>query len=167
MSQKVLWAPWRMEFIAGAAKHPPGSCVFCELPRLTNDRDNLILARGRSAFVILNRYPYNNGHLMIVPTRHTADWESLTAEEGLELHTLSQRAVRALRGAYSADGYNLGTNLGLAAGAGIKDHLHLHVVPRWIGDTNFLPVLAETKAMPQHLMTCYDTIAEHWRPGDK
>lgn len=158
MSHQVLWAPWRMEFLTGPK---PGGCVFCDLPAENGrDRDNLILHRGTKAFVILNKYPYNNGHLMIVPNRHTADFLSITAEESAEIHALSQKAMQALGAAYRPDGFNVGMNLGVAAGAGVKDHLHLHIVPRWIGDNNFMPSIGEVKAMPQHLLASYDVLRE-------
>ncbi len=159
MSTKQLWAPWRMQFLTGPRED---GCVFCTLPAQTNDRDNLIVHRGKLTFVILNKFPYCNGHLMVVPNRHTADITSLTVEESAEMHRLSQHAVRALTEAYAPGGFNLGMNLGIAGGAGIRDHLHLHVVPRWIGDTNFMPVLAETRSMPQHLLASYDSLAPYF-----
>lgn len=158
MSQQVIWAPWRMEFLTGPK---PGGCVFCDLPaQVGKDRDNLILFRGEKAFVILNKYPYNNGHLMVVPNRHTADYSTITAEESAEMHVLAQRSMKALEKAYKPDGFNMGMNLGIAAGAGVKDHLHQHVVPRWVGDNNFMPAIGEVKAMPQHLFQSYDVLAE-------
>lgn len=156
---KQLWAPWRMEFLKGPREQ---GCVFCMLPADTKDRDNLILHRGKKAFVILNKYPYCNGHLMIVPLRHTAEFHSLAADEIAEMNSLAQHGVKALSEAYEPAGYNLGMNLGVAGGAGIKDHLHLHVVPRWVGDTNFLPVLGETRSMPQYLLSSYDALSPYF-----
>ena len=156
MDRKPLWAPWRMEFLTS---DKPDGCVFCALPKANDDRKNLIVHRGQRCFVILNKYPYNNGHLMIVPTRHLADFRQLDTDEGQELFALAQRSIEVLKQAYGPEGFNVGMNLGAAAGAGIRDHLHLHVVPRWNGDTNFLPVLADVKAMPQHLETSYDQLA--------
>jgi ATP adenylyltransferase len=148
-----------MEFLTDPkAVAKPGECVFCALLAEDSDRKNLILHRGEEAFVILNKYPYNNGHLMIVPNRHTADYASLTDKELDEMGRLSKHVVTALTKSYSPQGFNMGMNLGAAAGAGIREHLHLHVVPRWVGDTNFMPVIAETKAMPQHLMSSYDQL---------
>jgi ATP adenylyltransferase len=150
-----LWAPWRMEFIQ--AEKPEG-CIFCTFPAQTGeqaDRKNLILGRSRHSFAILNRYPYNNGHLMVIPRRHTAEFEDLPGEELDDLHRLLQRSVRVVKEAYRPEGFNLGMNLGKVAGAGIADHLHHHVVPRWGGDTNFMPVLAETKVLIQHLGESY------------
>jgi ATP adenylyltransferase len=147
----ALWAPWRMEFLD--AKKPAG-CIFCLFPAETGeaaDRRNLIVARSPHSFVILNRYPYNNGHLMVIPRRHTAEFTSLSDEELDDLHRLLRRAVDRLKAAYHPEGFNLGMNLGASAGAGIADHLHYHVVPRWGGDTNFMPVLGATKVMVEHL----------------
>lgn len=147
----ALWAPWRMDFLG--AKKPEG-CIFCLFPAETGlaaDRRNLILARTGKSFAILNRYPYNNGHLMVIPRRHTAELASLSDEELDDLHKLLRRSVQVLREAYHPEGFNIGMNLGVAAGAGIADHLHYHVVPRWAGDTNFMPVTGATKVMVEHL----------------
>lgn len=158
-----LWAPWRAEIID--QKRPPG-CIFCLFPAETGaeaDRRNLIVARTERSFAILNRYPYNNGHLMVVPRRHTADFASLSGEESADLHALLQRSIAVLNRAYRPEGLNLGMNLGQSAGAGIADHLHWHVVPRWVGDTNFMPVLAETKVMIEHLLTTFDKLEPLFR----
>lgn len=160
MAMKQLWAPWRMEFLKGP--NPEGGCVFCAVLKQSADRDNLILHRGRKTFVILNKYPYSNGHLMVIPNEHTSDFTALDPETLQEMHVLAQHGLNALKEAYGPGGFNLGMNLGTAAGAGIKDHLHLHVVPRWVGDTNFLPVLAETKSMPQHLMESFDQLRPYF-----
>lgn len=143
-----LWAPWRKDFVE-KGKQEPG-CVFCVLPAEEGDeaeRRNLVLARSVSSFVILNRYPYTNGHLMVVPRRHIASFVELPAEELADLTTLLQCAIGAVQQAYRPDGLNLGMNLGKAAGAGIADHLHWHVVPRWTGDTNFMPAVGGTRVM--------------------
>jgi len=144
-----LWAPWRMELIAKAGAQ--NGCIFCDLPRAKNDRENLILGRTPHTFAILNRYPYNNGHLMVVPRSHSGDLVSLPREEHEELAEMLRIAMRLVGQAYRAQGYNLGMNLGPAAGAGIAEHVHWHVVPRWTGDTNFMPVLADTKVIPEAL----------------
>ncbi len=153
-----LWAPWRMEFIAGAR---PDECIFCKFPKETGDaadRRNLIVARTPLSFAILNRFPYNSGHLMVIPLRHTADFTSLSPEELADLHRLVQLALSALTEAYRPDGFNLGMNLGRSAGAGIADHLHYHAVPRWAGDTNFMPVIGATKVLVEHLEQGYDKL---------
>jgi len=144
-----------MEFI-NAPK--PEGCIFCRFPAETSDRENLVLGRSAHAFVILNKYPYNNGHLMVIPRRHVADLSLLPEEEFQDLHRLLRASVQQLAAAYQPQGFNLGMNLGRVAGAGIADHLHYHVVPRWGGDTNFMPVLAETKVMIEHLGSSYDRL---------
>lgn len=155
---EVLWAPWRMEFILG--KKPEG-CIFCTFPAETGaeaDRQNLIVGRSKLSFAILNRFPYNSGHLMVIPRRHTAEFPSLAAQESSDLHRLLQLSVSALQEAYRPDGLNIGMNLGRSAGAGIADHLHYHLVPRWAGDTNFMPLLADTKVVVEHLTQSYDKL---------
>jgi ATP adenylyltransferase len=151
-----LWAPWRMELIEkGEAKT---GCIFCDLPRGRDDRENLILGRTGHTFAILNRFPYNNGHLMVVPRTHTSDLLSLPFAEHAELAEMVRVAVGLVGRAYAAQGYNVGMNLGRVAGAGIADHLHWHVVPRWGGDTNFMPVLGDTKVMIEHLHASWDRL---------
>jgi ATP adenylyltransferase len=157
MSLKQLWAPWRMEYLEENKPEKKG-CVFCVLPKETEDRKNLILHRGERVFVIMNKFPYNNGHVMVVPNRHVADMSLVPDDDLRDLFLMSKHVVQALKDAYAAPGFNIGMNVGEAGGAGIREHLHLHVVPRWLGDTNFLPVLGETKSMPQHLMTSYDAL---------
>jgi ATP adenylyltransferase len=153
-----LWAPWRMEYIL-EANDSAGGCIFCSLPRAQEDRDNLILRRGRQVFVILNKFPYNPGHLMVVPYTHTADLDELVPDELTELMLELRRALGCLRQGMHPDGYNVGINLGRTAGAGVPGHVHYHVVPRWDGDHNFMPVMAETKVIPQHLLRTYDQLA--------
>jgi len=153
---KYLWAPWRLQYIKGS---PTPDCIFCAFPREGRDRDRGILLQGRLAFVILNAYPYNSGHLMVVPHRHVADLVDLTDDEHLEMQHLVRACMRALRAVYRPEGFNIGMNIGRAAGAGIADHLHTHIVPRWIGDTNFMPVLGETKVLPEDLTATYDRLA--------
>ncbi len=149
---KRLWAPWRVTYIT-AAKVP--GCVFCEAPPAGDDRAALILHRDPLGFLILNRFPYNSGHLMAVPFRHVAQLEQLTPEEMQMLMALAGLAVRILERAMSPEGFNVGLNLGRAAGAGIDDHLHIHIVPRWTGDTNFMPVLGGVKVLPEDLEATY------------
>jgi ATP adenylyltransferase len=143
-----LWAPWRMAYIGVPS---PDGCIFCDKPREENDAGNWIVCRGRLAFVILNAFPYNNGHLMVAPFRHTADIEALTPAEQAEIFRLTQLCVSLLRQAYRPEGFNIGMNLGKVAGAGVADHLHMHIVPRWNGDTNFMPVIADTRVLPDSL----------------
>jgi ATP adenylyltransferase len=154
-----LWAPWRMEYILEAKDQSLDECIFCTLPRAQVDRENLILWRGRRAFVILNKFPYNPGHLMVVPYTHTAELDDLVPDELTDLMLSLRRAVGCLRRTMNPDGYNIGINLGRMAGAGIPGHVHYHVVPRWDGDQNFMPVIAETKVIPQHLLRTYDQLA--------
>jgi ATP adenylyltransferase len=146
-----LWAPWRRDFVAG---EKDTGCIFCRFGADASaevDRTNLVLGRTGHSFAILNRYPYNNGHLMVAPRRHVGDFPSLPADELDDLNRLLQTAVRLVTQVYRPEGANLGMNLGPEAGAGIPGHLHWHVVPRWRGDTNFMPVVAETKVMIEHL----------------
>lgn len=162
---KRLWAPWRLAYVAGPRDE---GCIFCEAPRRHDDRAALILYRAREAYIILNRYPYNSGHLMVVPFRHVARPEGLRPAEGAALLDLVSLAVRTLEQAIASEGFNIGINLGRAAGAGVDDHLHVHVVPRWAGDTNYMPVLGEVKVMPAHLEETYDRLAAALAaaPGD-
>src|SRR4051794_20576010 len=150
-----LWAPWRMAYIGVPA---PQGCIFCEKPQGEDDREPLILFRGEICFVMMNLFPYNNGHVMVAPYRHTADLVSFTEEEQREMMTLIRYSIRCLDEALEPEAYNVGMNLGRVAGAGVADHLHMHVVPRWNGDTNFMPVLAETKVLPDALFSSYDKL---------
>jgi ATP adenylyltransferase len=152
-----LWAPWRMEFIKGPK---PSGCFFCEAAAAdpSDDARHLVLARGQLALVILNRFPYNNGHLMIAPMAHLANLEDLPAPAANELTGLTQRSLRVLRQVLSPQGFNLGINAGKTAGAGVADHVHQHVVPRWDGDTNFMPVVADTKILSESLTKSYQEL---------
>lgn len=154
-----LWAPWRMTFIA--PKTPQSQeCIFCTQPAEHRDEKNHILYRGERCYIMLNRYPYNNGHLMIAPFQHVGTIEKLSAETLAELMAQAQLALKALRFAMKPDGFNMGINEGKVAGAGFADHMHLHIVPRWNGDTNFMPVIAEIKVMPEHLDIVYQQLKE-------
>jgi ATP adenylyltransferase len=146
-----LWSPWRMEYIQGARDPAGEGCLFCDKPNQGDDRAALILAREEKAFAILNAYPYNPGHLMIAPFRHIAELEGLDEAELGDVDSLLKGSVEALKGSSAPDGFNIGMNLGRVAGAGIADHLHWHVVPRWNGDTNFMPVVGETRVLPELL----------------
>jgi ATP adenylyltransferase len=144
-----------MAYIEGARGE---GCLFCEKPRDGADRTNLILSRGPLTYVVMNLFPYSNGHLMIVPYRHCADLAQLSPEESLEIMQSAQRCTQILQDTFRAEGFNIGFNLGKVSGAGIADHIHLHIVPRWMGDTNFMPVLADTKVMPEYLEVGYDKL---------
>ncbi len=151
----ILWAPWRMEYILGEKEK---GCIFCTRLQLQDDQKNLILYRGEHNFIIMNKYPYNNGHLMVVPNRHTADFESLTEHESLEMMNLIAKSLRVLKETIRPHGFNIGINLGEIAGAGIDDHLHFHIVPRWAADTNFMPVVAETKVISEALAQTWERL---------
>jgi ATP adenylyltransferase len=142
-----LWAPWRLQYIRG---EKTDDCIFCIKPAL-DDESALVVRRGDRCFVMLNAFPYTSGHVMVAPYEHTADLAGLDEETALELMTLTQESVRAIRVAYSPDGFNVGANLGTVAGAGVADHLHFHVVPRWEGDTNFMSVIGEVRVLPESL----------------
>jgi ATP adenylyltransferase len=156
---KPLWAPWRLEYIAQADEQE--GCVFCEAAA-GDDQEKLVVHRGERAFVVLNKFPYSSGHLMVAPYRHVGEFGDLTDEEALEVHRLAERGLAALAETYRPQGYNLGWNLGRIAGAGVVDHVHLHVVPRWAGDTNFMPVLADVKVLPEHLAETRRRLGEAW-----
>ncbi len=141
---KPLWAPWRLDYVEHADEL--GRCIFCE------PEPELLVHEGEHALVVMNKFPYASGHLLVAPRRHIGDFGALTDQEALSVHTLAARGVAALRSEYAAHGFNLGWNLGRVAGAGIEDHVHLHVVPRWNGDTSFMPVLGDVKVLPEHLL---------------
>lgn len=152
---QTLWAPWRMEYIK---QDKPQGCIFCTLPAEDRDRDNLVLGRSEHAFAMLNRFPYNSGHLMVIPRRHVADLGALPEAEFEDLQRLLRAAAAVLGEVYRPEGMNVGMNLGRIAGAGIAEHLHWHLVPRWGGDTNFMPVVAETKVMVEHLDQAWERL---------
>jgi ATP adenylyltransferase len=157
-----LWSPHRMAYIRGEGKPKDGEgCPFCRVPQLS-DEDGLIVARGSTVYALLNLYPYNSGHLMVVPYRHVPDYTDLRPAESAEFSAFTQQAMRAIRRASSAQGFNIGMNLGSVAGAGIAQHLHQHVVPRWGGDTNFMPVVGQTKVLPQLLAETRSLLADAW-----
>jgi len=159
---KRLWAPWRIEYI----KMPkPHGCIFCLKDEKERDRDNLVLYRTSLALVMLNRYPYTDGHLLISPYRHIADMNALTVEEKLDLFDLVGLSCTVLTEAIDPQGFNIGMNLGKAAGAGVDDHLHFHVVPRWNGDTNFMSVVADLRVMPENLLATYDALLPGFPAG--
>ena len=161
---KPLWAPWRLEYVQQADELE--GCVFCaEAGDEVSEEGSLLVHRGGAAIVILNKYPYSSGHLMVAPVRHLDSLAALTDAEAVEIHRLSVAAIDSLKRTYTPDGFNLGWNLGHVAGAGIADHVHLHVVPRWSGDTNFMPVLADLKVLPEHLLTTRDRLRAAWPTG--
>jgi ATP adenylyltransferase len=165
---RTLWAPWRAEYIycaAGQDSTKRRHCLFCNLLKTKDDPKHLILHRGRRAFVVMNRFPYNNGHVMVAPSRHVATFEKLTAEEGAELFRLVQKSLAVLRRQLKPQGFNVGANLGRVAGAGVAGHVHIHIVPRWLGDVNFMPLLSETKVISEHLTETYDRLRKGFGPG--
>jgi ATP adenylyltransferase len=159
MSER-LWAPWRFDYVTTADSKKTEGCIFVELPKLDNDRDNLILYRGESAFVMLNAYPYSSGHLMVAPYKHTADLNELTDDELLDIQRLIARCIGWITAAYGPQGFNVGVNIGEAGGAGIPSHLHWHIVPRWTGDTNFMTTVSGVRVIPQSLESAYDKLKE-------
>ena len=150
-----MWAPWRIGYVAGER---PDGCVFCAKIHSDQDVDNQVLHRGEHCAILLNTYPYNSGHLMVVPHMHTGDLADLSPEAGRELWELTELAARAVRRALHAQGINIGMNLGDAAGAGICDHIHMHIVPRWSGDTNYMTTVAQTRVVPQSLEDSYSQL---------
>jgi ATP adenylyltransferase len=151
-----LWAPWRMAYVG--ASEPPAGCIFCSAFEGTDDRARFVLVRGAHAYLILNAFPYAPGHLMAVLNRHVGALVDATTDELTDAMTLVQRAVRALTAEYRADGFNIGVNQGRVAGAGIADHLHVHVVPRWNGDTNFMPIVGDVRVLPESLDATWDRL---------
>jgi ATP adenylyltransferase len=158
---KRLWAPWRAKYINSIGTEPDSSCIFCDMEG-NNDEECLILSRGEYCFVVMNLYPYNNGHLMVVPYRHVADLSELHEREKSELLSLASESMKVMREVMRAEGFNLGINLGRVAGAGIEDHIHLHVVPRWNGDTNFMPVIGKTKVISESFKGTYEKLKMYW-----
>jgi len=160
MAERPLWAPWRIEYITGAKT---GECIFCAAASSDDDAARHVLERGKVCLAMLNTYPYAPGHVMVAPYRHVAALEDLNDDELLEMMQLARGVIRAVHEVMTPDGFNVGLNLGAVAGAGIADHLHLHVVPRWDGDTNFMPVLAGTHVIPQALDAARDALVNALR----
>ena len=159
---RPIWAPWRLEYIGEAGTQD--GCVFCDEAAASLGGDSLTVHRGERAFVLLNKFPYSSGHVMVASVRHIGELAELTSDEAAEVHELTTQAIAALRSVYSPDAFNVGWNLGQVAGGSIAGHLHEHVVPRWAGDTNFMPVLADVKVVPEHLLATRDRLREAW-PG--
>ena len=158
MANYRIWAPWRLDYVKDAAKDQEEECIFCAKPAQDDDRENLIVHRGKRCFVLLNIFPYTNGHLMIAPYEHLGRLQELDAETTAEMMSLAQQAIGRLEESYEPHGYNVGFNQGRVAGAGFEHHIHMHVVPRWGGDTNFMPVIADTRVMPQSLEESYEAL---------
>lgn len=156
-----LWAPWRMSYILETVKQEqPSGCIFCNMLNDTDDVRNLLLVRAEHCFVVMNLFPYNSGHLMVIPLRHTADFASITAAEHTEMGAMIELSRKALAECFTPHGYNIGMNIGRAAGAGILDHLHYHVVPRWNGDSNFMSAVGETKVLSESLPESYGRLKQ-------
>lgn len=156
----TLFAPWRMEFIENPESD--SGCVLCKIHEADQDSEKHVIARGAMSYVVLNKFPYSHGHMMVVPYRHENDWTNLSSEEIAEIGSFTQTAIRIISKNFNTDGFNIGVNLGRAAGAGIEDHVHQHIVPRWVGDFNFMPLLSETKVISEHLDRTYQRILESW-----
>ena len=156
MANQRIWAPWRLRYVKNAKTST--ECVFCAKPGAGDDRENLIVHRGERAFVILNLFPYTNGHLMVAPFEHVGRLQDVDPEVVAEVMDLAKQAMSRLEAVYDPEGFNVGINQGRVAGAGVEGHIHLHVVPRWAGDNNYMPVLADTRVMPQSLEESYDAL---------
>jgi ATP adenylyltransferase len=159
-----LWSPWRFRYVSQA--NTTGACIFCEKAagERSRDRENLLLYRARSNFILLNLYPYTTGHSMVIPYAHISSLEEVEPATLVEMMELARRLLAALRDCYHPEGYNLGINLGRCAGAGVADHLHLHLLPRWTGDSSFMTTIGETRILPQDLFTTYDKLAPYFGP---
>ena len=158
---KVLWAPWRMEYILSGKEE--AGCIFCPGDNRSQDQARLILFVGSLTLVIMNRFPYINGHLLVAPVRHVPDLESLTEKETLDLLLMVRRSIEVLKKVMRPEGFNVGLNLGSVAGAGVEAHLHFHIVPRWNGDTNYMSVLGEVRVIPEHIVETYGKLLPHFR----
>jgi ATP adenylyltransferase len=159
-----LWAPWRIGYVLSEKSD---GCIFCEKPAAGDDAAELILNRGQLSYVLMNAYPYNNGHLLVVPYEHVSDMLSLSEEQLVDIMRLTRRTLGAIERAMRPDGFNVGFNVGRVAGAGIEEHVHMHIVPRWAGDTNFMPVLGDTRVVPQSLRECYELLLGHFEQSNE
>lgn len=162
MSKSTLWAPWRIDYILRKSPEQETGCLFCRLYAKVDDRKNLVLARSNHSYVVLNRFPYSSCHLLVLPAAHFADLNQLNDESYIDLMMLLKKASGVLQEALNPGGINIGLNMGAAAGAGIAEHLHFHIVPRWNGDHNFMPVTADTMVMPQHLDSAYEMLLPYF-----
>lgn len=156
----VLWAPWRMKYILSDGSEP--GCIFCTDDNRVKDEDRLILFVGQKTMVIMNKYPYINGHLLVAPKRHVHGLEKLTDEESLDLLLMVRKSIDILKEVLKAEGFNVGLNLGKVAGAGVEEHMHFHIVPRWFGDTNYMTVFAEVRVIPEHIKETYKKLKPHF-----
>ena len=161
---KHLWSPWRMKYIR--RKRKSGGCVFCDAISINDDDKSLVVTRGKHAYVIMNKFPYTSGHILVVPYVHVDKFEKLDTETYTEIMLLIRRSIETIDKVYQPDGYNLGANLGTVAGAGIADHIHFHIVPRWIGDTNYMTAVGNTRVLPEELQDTYKKLKSTW-PKDK
>lgn len=156
----VLWAPWRIEYILSKKEE---NCIFCPGDDRSQDRERLILYVDAQSIVLMNKFPYNNGHLLVAPKRHISDMDSITDEEAKALFHLIKKSINILKKVMHPDGFNVGLNMGKVAGAGIEEHIHFHIVPRWNGDTNFMTILGEIRVIPEHIKQTYDKLAPHFK----
>ncbi len=157
---KQIWAPWRLGYVQTAKKEKKGHCLFCEKYRSSKDKKNYVVKRGKHAFAILNIFPYNNGHILIAPNRHIADIENLNKNEIIDMMSLLIDMKLLLKKHIKPNGFNIGINCGTVAGAGIPGHIHIHIVPRWEGDTNFMPIFSQTRVIPQSLDALYSLLTK-------
>ena len=157
----TMWSPWRMKYITNYQN--PGKCIFCTAPEMEDGPESLIVHRGKLAYVILNRFPYTSGHAMVVPFEHHPSLDALTPEIRTEMMELVNETIKVMRKVYKPQGFNVGINLGVAAGAGIAEHMHIHIVPRWNGDTNFMSTVGEARVLPEDLETTYRRLAQAWK----
>lgn len=160
--RKTIWAPWRMDFIIEAQKKSRG-CLFCQIPRLGVSQKNLVLYADKDAYVVLNRYPYTIGHLLVIPKRHVAQFSQIKPKEHQKMGELIASSIKALKKGYRAQGFNIGLNIGAVAGAGIKKHIHYHVIPRWRGDSNCLPILSDARLVSEHIRETYKRLVKYFR----
>ena len=160
---KHLWAPWRMEYIENEIDKPGKKCIFCEFPKANDDEKYLIPFRSEKCFVILNKFPYNNGHVLVVPYLHSGNYLELPADVLLDLQQTIQKTIQVMKNIMNPHGFNVGMNIGRTAGAGIDEHLHFHIVPRWDGDTNFMPIISETKVVSESLQKTFKKFQNEFR----
>lgn len=160
---EYLWSPWRMKYIQNTNEEGSAGCIFCQLPKLQDGPENLIVHREKFVYVILNRFPYTSGHLMVIPFDHHPTFETLDAPVLMELMKVANTSMQVLRQVYQPQAFNMGANIGMASGAGVADHVHMHIVPRWNGDTNFMSTLGQTRVLPEALEETYQRIKAAWK----